>query len=69
MSTPLKEKPRAERPPAQAELTPRPKGPDLDAITRHLKGLFREVGKTDATENPEFGCVAWYQYLQAPKDR
>lgn len=42
---------------------------ERDATARHLKALYREAGRPGATEHPEFGCVAWYLYPHAPKDR
>jgi hypothetical protein len=35
---------------------------DLDVIAHRLKCVFNEGHKTEATENPEAGCVPWYHF-------
>ena len=32
---------------------------------RHLRGLYRDFAKPDATDNSTYGCVDWYLYPQA----
>jgi hypothetical protein len=38
-----------------------------EAIANRLKTRFSEARKSGATENPEVGCVAWYQFSQVGK--
>ena len=40
---------------------------DFDAMARHLKRVFSEGHKSEATENPEAGCVPWYHFPEVLK--
>ena len=64
MNTPVEDSKTGARPEAAFAGSPRS---DLDAIARHLKRVFSEGHKTEATENPEAGCVPWYHFPVVPK--
>jgi hypothetical protein len=67
MNTPLKEDSSTDpKRPEEGVLTESQKA-DLDTTVRHLRRVFSEIYKTEATENPEVGCVPWYHFPDAPK--
>ena len=67
MNTPVNEDSSTDPKPPEAEALAGSQRSNLDAIARHLKKVFSEGHKTEATENPEVGCVPWYHFPDVPK--